>query len=109
MVSTVTVAGAMRTSMGSVNHWLAKVRMAGGRVAENSSVCRRRGTFLDPPQIVDKAHVEHPIGLVEDQHLDVRQVHVALLHQVQQAPGVAINTSTPWFKARTWGDWPTPP
>ena len=46
------------------------------------------GTFgHDPPQIVDKAHVEHPIGLVEDQHFDVRQVHEALLHQVQQPPG----------------------
>ena len=40
----------------------------------------------DPPQIVDKAHVEHPVGLVEDQHLDVREVHEALLHQVQQPP-----------------------
>ena len=60
--------------------------MAGGSVAENSSVCRcSRDLLHDPPQIVDKAHVEHPIGLVEDQHLDVRQVHVALLHQVQQS------------------------
>ena len=85
IASTVTVAGATRTSTGSVSHWSASVRMSGASVAENSSVCRCRGTFCDdPPQIVDKAHVEHPIGLVEDQHLDVRQVHVALLHQVQQ-------------------------
>ena len=41
----------------------------------------------DPPQIVDKAHVEHAIGLVEDQDLHVRQVDEALLHEVQQAAG----------------------
>ena len=41
----------------------------------------------DPPQRNDEAHVEHLVGLVENQDLDVAQVDVALLHQVEQPAG----------------------
>ena len=41
----------------------------------------------DPPQVVDKAHVEHAVALVEDEDLHVRQIDKALLHEVQQAAG----------------------
>jgi uncharacterized protein len=34
-----------------------------------------------------EAHVEHAVGLVEHDHLDVGEVDVALLHQVEQPPG----------------------
>ena len=43
-------------------------------VAENSSVWRSRGVMRDDP--VDdglEAHVEHPVGLVEDEQLDLRR------------------------------------
>ncbi len=76
-------------------------------VAENSSVCRWRGTFgHDPPQVVDEAHVEHPVGLVEDQHFHVRQIHEALLHQVQQPAGRGDQDVDAVFSARTCGAWP---
>ena len=41
----------------------------------------------DPPQVVDEAHVEHAVALVENEDLHVRQVDKALLHEVQQAAG----------------------
>ena len=46
-----------------------------------------RNLVDDAAQIVDEAHVEHPIGLVEDQDFDVRQIDVALLHQIEQPAG----------------------
>ena len=36
--------------------------------------------------VVDEAHVEHPVGLVEDEDLDVREVERALAVVVEQAP-----------------------
>jgi hypothetical protein len=36
---------------------------------------------------VDEAHVEHPVGLVEDEDLDVREVERALAVVVEQPPG----------------------
>ena len=42
--------------------------MSGGIVAEKSSVCRRAGSIaMHAPDVVDEAHVEHPVGLVEDE------------------------------------------
>lgn len=38
----------------------------------------------DPPDIGQKAHIEHVIGLVQDQGLDAGQVHVPAVDQVQQ-------------------------
>ena len=37
--------------------------------------------------IVDEAHVEHAIGFVEHQRLDIRQVGMAFLKQIEQTPG----------------------
>ncbi len=39
----------------------------------------------DLADVLDEAHVEHPVGLVEHQHVDVAQVEDALAHKVQQA------------------------
>ncbi len=36
---------------------------------------------------MDEAHVEHAVGLVEDEHLDAVEAQVALAHQVEQAAG----------------------
>ena len=62
--------------------------MAGGqRGGKQQRLPPRRDLGDDAAQIVDKAHVEHPVGLVEDQHLDVGQIDEALLHEVEQPPG----------------------
>ena len=46
-----------------------------------------RGQHLDhAADVADEPHVEHAIGLVEDEHLHVAQVHGALLREVQQSP-----------------------
>ena len=61
--------------------------MAGGIVAENSSVCRllrQRGDDL--PHVVDEAHVEHAVGLVEHEDRDLVEPDMALVEQVEQAP-----------------------
>ncbi len=45
-----------------------------------------RGQEVDDPlQVGQEAHVEHAVGLVEDEHLDLRQVQRLLLHVVEQA------------------------
>ena len=59
--------------------------------------------------VMDEAHVEHAVGLVEHQDLHLAQVHHALLHQVKQAPGVATKMSTPFFMRLICGFMPTPP
>ena len=41
----------------------------------------------DAPHVGPEAHVEHAVGLVENQDLHVRQVHVAALLQVEQTAG----------------------
>ena len=55
-------------------------------VAENSRFCRRlrqqREHALD---VADEAHVEHAVGFVEHEDLDVREVDGALAVMVEQA------------------------
>ena len=54
-------------------------------VAEKSSVCRCLGQPLqDPGELGLEAHVEHPVGLVEHQHLDVVELGRPLLQVVDQ-------------------------
>ena len=59
----------------------------GQRGGEQQRLPPPRNLRDDPPQIVDKPHVEHPVGLVEDQHLDVREIDEALLHEVEEPAG----------------------
>ena len=57
-------------------------------VAENSSVWRVAGRHPDDP--VDdglEAHVEHAVGLVEDEQLDLVERDGAAVDQVEQAAG----------------------
>ena len=35
--------------------------------------------------VVDESHVEHAVGLVEHQYLDLTEIEHALSHQVEQA------------------------
>ena len=56
-----------------------------GRREEQGLALLRQGCdhFAD---IVDEAHVEHAVGLVEDEHLEAIEPHQGLAHQVEQAP-----------------------
>ena len=57
----------------------------GGREQQALLVARQQGQHL--LDVVDEAHVEHAVGFVQHQDFDVREVQVALLLQVEQAPG----------------------
>ena len=48
-----------------------------------------------PLDVVDEAHVEHAVGLVEDEDLDVREVDVRWPWWSSRRPGVATRMSTP--------------
>ena len=62
--------------------------MSSENVAENSSVWRRAGEQVeDPADVGHEAHVEHPVGLVEDEDLDLAEVGGALADEVEQAAG----------------------
>ncbi|MCI4361952.1 MAG: hypothetical protein L3J77_01990 [Thermoplasmata archaeon] len=39
----------------------------------------------DPPDVGEEPHIEHPVGLVQDEDLEVREVHVAAAHVVEEA------------------------
>ena len=55
------------------------------RVAEKSRFCRfGRQQVHDAAHVGPEAHVEHAVGLVEHQHLDLGEVHVAALMEVEQ-------------------------
>ena len=64
---------------------LADLRRHGGGEHQRLPLARARAD--NPPQRHDEAHVEHLVGLVEDQNLDVPQIDVALLHQVFEPAG----------------------
>ena len=80
--STSIAAGSRRSSRASAV-------MAGGSVAEKSSVCRRVAGSAreDPPDVGQESHVEHPVGLVEDQHLEAAEPRVRMLEVIQQPAG----------------------
>ena len=60
--------------------------IAPGMVAENSIVCRVSGVLaISRSTSGRKPEVEHLVGLVEDQHLDVGEVEGAAVHQVDAA------------------------
>ena len=57
-------------------------------VAEKNSVCRSlRQHGDDALDVVDEAHVEHAVGFVEHQHLDLVEAQRALVDQIEQAAG----------------------
>ncbi len=64
---------------------LASLRISSGKVAENIRFWRFCGQQTDDAaDVVDEAHVQHAVGLVQHQDFDVAQVDRALLHVVQQ-------------------------
>ncbi len=59
----------------------------GHRGREQQVLALARQEPKHPSHVVDEAHVEHAVGLVEHEELDVAEVDVALPDQVQQPPG----------------------
>ena len=56
---------------------------------------RRERKVDDPADVRDEAHVEHPVGLVEDEDLDLAEVDRAAAEMVEQAPGGRDEHLTP--------------
>ena len=88
-ILTLAVAGrATSIVLGSVRNLSASFLIGGGMVAENSRVWRRLGQlgadFLD---VGDEAHVEHPVGFVDDQQVAVVEHDLAAAEQVHQPAG----------------------
>src|SRR4029077_5590306 len=54
---------------------------------EEQVLAPRRQQAEDAPDRLDEPHIEHPVGLVEDEDLDSAQVDRPLLHVVEQAAG----------------------
>src|SRR5690554_2685093 len=67
--------------LGQVHHVIAE----GGGEQQGLPVALARGLADDLPHLGNEAHVEHAVGLVEDQHLDQIQMHFATVAEVQQA------------------------
>ena len=64
--------------------------MADGMVAENSMVWRSSGRLgQDPLHVGQEPEVEHLVGLVEHEHLDVAQIEDPAVGQVEQPAGSA--------------------
>ncbi len=79
---------ATSTVSGLVRNSPARRRISSEKVAEKSSVWRLAGMLADDlADVGDEAHVEHPVGLVQDEDLDLGEVDAALADVVEQAAG----------------------
>ena len=54
---------------------------------EEQRLAGERNKLHDPLDVGDEAHVEHAVGLVDDQDLDAGQQQLAALEMVEQAAG----------------------
>ena len=81
--STVDATGLASTLTGSFRMLRASRTTSGSMVAEQrlTPLRQRRNHFAD---VMDKAHVEHAVGLVEHEDLEAIEPHQALAHQVEQ-------------------------
>lgn len=61
--------------------------LGGHRRGEQQGLAVLRERTNDAPNVWEKAHIEHPISLVEDENLKVPEVHIAALHVVEEPPG----------------------
>ena len=78
--------GATSTVAGSRRIVPDRRRMSSENVAENIRFWRRLREQLDDPlDVGQEAHVEHPVGLVEDEDLDLAEVGDLLADEVEQA------------------------
>jgi hypothetical protein len=79
---------------------VADVADEGGAVHQR--LPRRRHVVGDRPDVVDEAHIEHAVGLVEHEHLDMAELGLAGLQVVEQAPGVEMRMSSGPRSALSW-------
>ena len=79
--------GVTWTEAGLSSRPSASRRISSEKVAENSRFWRCGGSSARTADVADEAHVEHAVGLVEDEDLDPRQVDGALAEVVEQAAG----------------------
>ena len=73
--------GVVRNVLASEPH----LAVEGGREEQVLALGREHGH--DASDVVDEAHVQHAVGLVEDEHLDLAEVERAAAGVVEQAPG----------------------
>ena len=62
------------------------VDVAVERGREQQGLALRCTCVEQPLDLVQEAHVGHPVGFVQDDHVDLVEVHVTLVDQVRQAP-----------------------
>ncbi len=86
MRCTVVLRGVTCTLCGFFSKVAARSRISSLNVAENSRLCLSLGQHCQHLfDVVDEAHVEHAVGFVQHQHLNLTQVQHTLLQQVEQA------------------------
>ena len=54
------------------------------RRREEQGLARERDEAADPLDVRDESHVEHPVGLIDDEDLDAREEELAALEMVEQ-------------------------
>jgi len=65
-------------------------------VAEKNSVCRLIGSFADDfADVVDEPMSSMRSASSEHQELDLAELEAVALHEIEQAPGVGHQASTP--------------
>ena len=80
--------------------------LTGHRGREQHGLARRRGLRHQSLNVGQEAHVEHLVGLVENENSHVRQIEVTLLGEIDQASGRAhdhLNAMTKCFDLRFVG------
>ena len=92
------------TRAGSSKDSAASCRISSENVAENRRFWRSVGSSARiRADVVDEAHVEHPVGLVEDEDLDRAEVDGALADVVEQSAGRGDDDLGPAAQARGAG------
>ncbi len=101
MISTVELRRATSIIAGALSSVSASALISSENVAENSRFCRRFGKLReDALDVADEAHVEHPVGLVQHQDLDVRKIDGALLVMIEQPARRRDQDVDPAFELR---------
>ena len=103
-------AGVTATVAGSRSIWLASSAIGARHRRREEQRLPARGNLCDDlPNVVDKAHVEHPVGFIEHQMLHVAEPQRIVRDEIEQTPGRRDQQSTPLSKERTCAPMDTPP
>ena len=80
--------------------------LARHRRGEEQVLAHLRQFGHKPPDGVDEAHVEHLVGLVEDENLDLVEAQIALVEMIDQPPGRRdddVDAARQFLRLRTVG------